>query len=334
MTARLTLSRKQILAFRQRAGTLDERLPRGRRSLRRAAWCGLQDSMPRAAVLSIAARVAGVRPDVLDDPSLVQIWGPRYGVFVVPATDLAVFTLGAMPHDAKGRTKAEDTAERLDTFLAGRTMTYAKAGHGMGVHPNSLRYGAATGRILIKWEGARAPLIWTVPAPAMGVDDARRELTRRYLHVYGPATPGAFARWAGIPPTKAAEAFGELGIPVRTPIGEAWMLASDEALARAAPGPAAPARLLPSGDAYWLFHGVERELLVPDARRRGELWTPRVWPGAVLVNGEIVGIWRRAHTAMSVQLWRKVSRASRAAIEAEALAFPLSEGPAVVSWEG
>ena len=53
MTAPLRLTRAQIVAFRRRVNALDERLPRGRRSLRVAAWAGLQDSMPRAAVLSI-----------------------------------------------------------------------------------------------------------------------------------------------------------------------------------------------------------------------------------------------------------------------------------------
>ena len=48
----LKLSRAQILAFR-RVGARDEPLPAGSRSLRQAAWAGAQDSMPRAALLSI-----------------------------------------------------------------------------------------------------------------------------------------------------------------------------------------------------------------------------------------------------------------------------------------
>ena len=62
MQSRLELTREQILAFRRRVGGLDERLPAGPESLRRAAWAGLQDSMPRAAVLSLHARVDGVEP--------------------------------------------------------------------------------------------------------------------------------------------------------------------------------------------------------------------------------------------------------------------------------
>src|SRR5437773_42828 len=70
--SRLELTRAQILAFRRKVGALDERLPRGRSSLRRAAWAGLQDSMPRAALLSIHARVEGTGPSTWEDPSLVQ----------------------------------------------------------------------------------------------------------------------------------------------------------------------------------------------------------------------------------------------------------------------
>src|SRR4051812_42358936 len=111
--SRLVLSRQQILSFRRRAGSLEKRLSPGHRSLRRAAWAGLQDSMPRAALLSIHARVEGAGPTAWDDPSLVQLWGPRYQVYVIAARDLAVFSLGRYPDDAKGRLRAEDLAARL-----------------------------------------------------------------------------------------------------------------------------------------------------------------------------------------------------------------------------
>jgi hypothetical protein len=71
-STRLGLTRPQILAFRRHAGVLDERIASGEGSLRRAAWAGLQDSMPRAALLSIHARVAGTEPSTRQDPSLVH----------------------------------------------------------------------------------------------------------------------------------------------------------------------------------------------------------------------------------------------------------------------
>ena len=100
---RLDLTRPQILAYRRSVQALDERLPAGADSLRQAAWAGLQDSMPRAALLSIHARVEGTEPSTWEDASLVQLWGPRFSAYVVAARDLAVFSLGRLPDDARGR---------------------------------------------------------------------------------------------------------------------------------------------------------------------------------------------------------------------------------------
>jgi hypothetical protein len=337
-TARLKVTRKQILAFRRRVGALDQRLPAGPHALRRAAWAGLQDSMPRAALLSIHARMEGAGPTAWDDPALAQVWGPRYQVYVVAAPDLAVFTLGRLPDAGKTREKAEHLAERLHVMLGGERMRYDDAGEALGVHGNTLRYAALTGRLAIRWEGARRPLVWTVPPPEITATEAMLELARRYLHIFGPTGPAAFGKWAGIGVQSAARAFDDLRgelVPVVTPSGDAWMLARDESTFREPPAPAAAARLLPSGDAYTLRGTSEdRALLVPDARRRGELWTPRVWPGALLVAGEIVGTWRRAERKVTIQAWKPLSRAAREAVVAEAESLPLPDagGQMVVHW--
>lgn len=336
--ARLTLTRAQILAFRRRVGALDERLPRGVTGLRRAAWAGLQDSMPRAALHSIHARVEGARPSTWDDPSLAQVWGPRFQVYVVAARDLAVFSLGRLPATGETRRKAEDLATRLHSLLGDDRMRYDDAGEALGVHPNALRYAALTGTIALRWEGTRRPVIWTVPPPAIEPAEAARELTRRHLHVFGPATTAGLAKWAGIGRRTAAELVealaGEL-LAVRTPSGDAWLLARDEAVAREPLRPAASARLLPSGDAYTLgLTSDERALLVPDARRRSELWTPRVWPGALLVGGSVVGTWRRAQGTVTIRPWQRLSRTAREAVveESESLPLPESAGSIVVEW--
>jgi hypothetical protein len=330
VTRPLPLTRAQILAHRRTVQALDGRLSIGPEALRRAAWAGLQDSMPRAALLSIHARVAGAGPNAWEEPSLIQLWGPRFSAYVVAAPDRAIFTLGRLPDDAKGREFAEQLAARLDAFLAGRRMTYGEAGRALGIHPNALRYAAPTGTVLIRWEGARQPTIWTVPRPKLDPAVARLELARRYVHVFGPGTAAAFAQWSGIAPAHGRAAFDALGdslTSVRTPVGDGWILTDDEPSFRTKPGPTAPARLLPSGDAYFLLQGADRELLVPDPERRAALWTPRVWPGAVLVRGEIVGTWRRSGAAVTIEPWRRLSRDERAAVEAEAGSLPLAGPP-------
>jgi hypothetical protein len=283
--------------------------------------------MPRAALLSIHARVKGAVPSSWEDASLVQLWGPRFQVYVIAARDLAVFSLGRFPDDQKGRQRAEHLAARLHALLGGATMPYGDAGDALGLHDaNSLRYAATTGTVLIRWAGARQPTIWTVPPAGDDPVKARLELARRHLRVFGPTTPDAFARWAGISARGAVAAFATLRrslTVVRTPVGDAWILTRDEPLLRADPGPVAPARLLPSGDAYYLLQGDDRALLVPDADQRSALWTSRVWPGAVLLDGEVRGTWRRANETVAIQTWGRPSRAARHAVEAEAAALPL-----------
>jgi Winged helix DNA-binding domain len=333
MARRLQLTRAQILAFRRRVGALEERLPAGSRSLRTAAWAGLQDSMPRAALLSIHARVEDAHPEIWDDDALVQVWGPRFAVYAVSAGDHAIFTVGRHPDDPRGRQRAEEMATRLNAYVAGQGLT-----DDLGDSGPRVRYATTTGMFLIRWEGARAPRIWTVPRPAVEPLDARRELARRYLHVFGPGTSGSFASWAGITVKEARLAWDGLELtPVGTPLGGTSILSADEALIQEPAERSAAVRLLPSGDAYWLHHdAAHRELLVPDPKARAALWTPRVWPGAPLIAGELAGTWRRAQADLSLEPWRKLTKAERAAVEAEAASLPLPglTAPVGVRWLG
>jgi hypothetical protein len=334
---RLDLTREQVLGHRRAVGALDERLPAGADSLRQAAWAGLQDSMPRAALLSIHARVKGTHAAAVDDPSLVQLWGPRFSAYVVAEADRAIFTVGRLIGDPRSEQRATELADQLEAFLDGRRMGYGEAGHAMGMPPNRLRYAAPSGRIVMRWNGARQATIWMLPRPTIDPREAGLELARRYLHVFGPTTPTSFARWAGISARQGEAAFGGLAMAltsVRTPVGEGWILASDEASYVAAGRPPAPARLLPSGDAYYLLQGRDRELLVPDSGRRDRLWTSRVWPGSVLVDGDVVGTWRRDGTTITIEPWRRLASSERSAVEAEALGLPLPglEGAIRVAW--
>lgn len=338
-TARLALTRQQVLAHRRRVTHLGERLPTGPGSLRRAAWAGLADSMPRAALLSVHARVAGTGPDTWEDPVLVQLWGPRFSVYAAAAVDRAVFTVGRSTPGSDKLALGEDIADRLEALLQGGRMPMAEAARAIGLgHPNAMRYAAPTGRLLVRWDGARQPHVWVVPRPETEPLEARRELARRFLHALGPGTVEGFGDWAGVrarPAGETFEAIREELVPVTTPVGEAWILAADEAAFREPAGPTAPARLLPSGDTFFLLQGDDRSLLVPDEDRRAELWPSRVWPGALLVDGDVVGTWRRAQHVVTARAWEPLDATRREAVEAEAAALPLPgvERDVVVRWE-
>ena len=129
----------------------------------------------------------------MGDPSLAQLWGPRYNTYVVPEARLRAASLGRLPDTAKGRLRAERMAERLHAHLDGTRMTDREAARALGVR-NAIRYAATTGTVAIRWEGARAPTVSTVAAAEIDPADACRELARRCLHIFGPGTAEGFAR--------------------------------------------------------------------------------------------------------------------------------------------
>lgn len=176
---------------------LRERLPPG--SFAEAAYAGLQDSAPRAGLLSLHARMEGVKPDSWEHPALVQVWGPRLAVWLIPRDAVAAFTLGRLPRDPDAQRHLRRVA---DEALAGAPDPYR-------------RQGAATGRYLIRWD-ARTTSIIPVDPPEVDPEDARRELARRFLTWFGDSMRPQFARWAGIDSTDAAETLRHVP-PVRLP---------------------------------------------------------------------------------------------------------------------
>ena len=95
--------RDRILAFRLASHNLTRRL--GRRSLVKAAEaCGIQETPLGSAAAAFLARVEGLTPADLErtqvkDRTLVTLWSVRGVPYVVPASDLGVFTVGALPLD-------------------------------------------------------------------------------------------------------------------------------------------------------------------------------------------------------------------------------------------
>src|SRR3989442_5759553 len=191
-----SISRENVLAFRQRATYLHKRLPPGR--LVGAAFAGLQDSPPRSAVLALHARVKDVSPSAWKDPRLVQVWGPRGAVYVVPAHDVAVFTLGRLPRNPVLVSAVRAAAEKAKRALRARQAQPGLDVSDRAVEANfrELRIASMTGAVRIEWNGATA--YWRlVQPPQQAPGPARLELARRFLRSVGPSTPKEFAWWSG-----------------------------------------------------------------------------------------------------------------------------------------
>jgi hypothetical protein len=160
------------------------------------------------------------------------------------------------------------------------------------------------------------------PLPALDAHAARAELVRRYLRCYGPSTPAQFAEWSLLGLEEARGAFGLLESELAQVDADgttAWLLASDVP-ALEAPPPAIGARLLPPHDPYLQMR--DRATLVPDRALQRRVWQPLGSPGVVLVEGQLVGVWRPQKRGrrlrVNVELFGPLSREARGMIEREA----------------
>ena len=176
---RLELSRSQILCFRRRVGSLDERSA-GAKSLRRAAWAGVAGlhAARRLIVDPCASRGYGLNhlgapfADPALGPAVQRLRRGREG----PRCILARAVAGSRPPPRKGARYC-CAAPRVPRWPANAVRPSRRA---MSVQPNSLRYAALTGTVLLRWDGAHQPVVWTAAAPNMDARNARLELVRRY----------------------------------------------------------------------------------------------------------------------------------------------------------
>lgn len=95
------LDRDQVLAFRLEGHHLNRRQPLDA-LLEVVAACGVRNTPPGSAALALHARVADLPAGALDaaledERSLVEVLGMRISPWIVPARDVSIFTLGALP---------------------------------------------------------------------------------------------------------------------------------------------------------------------------------------------------------------------------------------------
>lgn len=176
-----------------------------------------------------------------------------------------------------------------------------------------------------EWLGMEVP---DVGSPA--ARDAGRELLRRFLRCYGPATPGDFADWTRIGAEDARHRFTELADDLQEVSWDGQtgaVLRDDIDELRGASTPSG-VHLLPSGDPYLLAR--DRATLIPDPAKRKVVWPSLGAPGTLVVKGEIVATWRsqKKGTVLRVQISyfdRPIAKAA-ALIEQEAQRLAESRG--------
>jgi hypothetical protein len=262
----------------------------------------------------------------------------------VPRADVGVFTLGARPRDPEQAARLDRLADEIHDAAQGETLTVRELAprlpHGDRI---LIKTTGPSGRIHIRWD---ARDIWLIPAerPDLDPEDARLELGRRFVRWFGPTTKALLARWTGVSPNDAAATWKALEpqlvevalVGDAAPSGETRFVLETAVEALAGTEPVEGVRLIPFDDS---LTKLDKELLVADRANRDMVFPPvgmsrGYIPGPVLVDGEIVGVWGRQQRKVTIRAWRPLDASVRAAIEEEALAFPIA-GPTDLSvrWE-
>ncbi|MDQ4079384.1 MAG: winged helix DNA-binding domain-containing protein, partial [Gemmatimonadota bacterium] len=169
------------------------------------------------------------------------------------------------------------------------------------------------------------------PARPLDRDETLLELSRRYFTTRGPATPNDFAWWSGLTVADARRGIGMMGDELEREMidGRAYWSVPSTVKRWRAP----MVHLLPNYDELFIGHkdrsALGRRLASVDLVTGGDALTAYV----VVVDGQLVGGWKRAPTAKAVaielKLLVRLSAAERAALGAAARRYAAFLGAAV-----
>lgn len=284
------VTRERAVAYRLGVNHLIHRLPAGAHE--QAAYVGLQDTAPRDALLGLHARMAGCGPDDWAHRSFVQTYSPRAAVYVLPARDFGVFTLGRLPLDQDAVRRIDGLAERVCAELDGTER------RGAGIR--GLREACASGRIAVRWD-TTSLYAREVPRPDVDVPEARRELCRRHVQYFGPTTPKVFAWWSGLSPADARAVWDQVAdelVEVDFDGVPGWVRRADEERLWTADAPRG-VRLLVASDLRLFGRDRDGRFIAPGLRRLTAA-ADTFHPNGLLVDGRITGAPHRAAPVTAV----------------------------------
>jgi uncharacterized protein YcaQ len=356
MTAVPQLTWAQVRAWRLSHHHLDRRVPKSKLLEIVCDVCGIHAQVASSSDLQLWSRVEGVSPDDIraalwEHRTLVRTWSLRGTLHLHTADDLPVYVAALSQHDRwwKGAwlrmiemteeelraaldairkslgarpVTREQLAEKVAAKVGAKGRERMLSGWGEMLKPAAflghLCSGPPRGQNVTfvrpdRWLGK-----WKVPAP----EAAWKEIVRRYLRAYGPASREDFARWWGMQPAPAGrvlKAFGDELTEVNVEGHRAWILTEDlPALRKSKSRP--PVRLLAGFDVY-VVGTRPRESLVE------KRYEPRVFRQAgwispvVLIDGTAAGVWKHERRSDRVDItvtpFRKLSAAHRKAIKEE-----------------
>ncbi|MGZ8701575.1 MAG: winged helix DNA-binding domain-containing protein [Gaiellaceae bacterium] len=325
---------------------------------------GMHSQVQASAELQLAARVGGitqqdVRDALWERRELVKAWTLRGTLHLHPADELPLWYAAARAvspaepqemeawvdpkgelHPALGHDDVKEIRAAVLDTLDGRCLLREEL-----VAQVVQRVGPrAQGRLLSGFaffggadlcqgppQGSKITLArsdqWAEHWEEVDEQEGLREVCRRYLRTYGPATPKDFREWFTARQFKPADAralFASLELEEIDVEGHtAQVLEGDTSF----PEPQKTVRLLPEYDVY-VMGFRERDQLVPEEARRQVAAHGRgkyEGPAGVrflMIDGIAAGLWERKKRGKRIELQvtpsRKLTRAERVGIDTEA----------------
>ncbi|MEU1845374.1 winged helix DNA-binding domain-containing protein [Micromonospora sediminicola] len=361
------VERRQVMSFRVRAQQLDRE--RGAPADTAVLDLGVQDTGPDGGRWALALR--GVDVSALPADDLVLLWTVRGAPHLYRRADVGAVASAVEPfsdadagkriYDASKPLKAagignlaalDEVAARMREVVTAPTVKGEVSGRLAELLPEPylrfcrpcdathlyempFRLAAVRAGLELRLDTS-PPVLQRIPDLAPRDPGERFDLVRAYLRLLGPATPKHVADYLDAPVKDVKARWPQDAVEVSVDGEKRWLLAADEAALTSADVTAT--RLLGPFDLF--LQAKDRATVAPDAARAKELWPVLGRPGAVLVDGELVGTWRPRKSGrtfrVSVEPWQKLSESRRRAVveQAERLAAHRSVSLAGVDFGG
>jgi hypothetical protein len=345
-----TATRDQVLSFRVRTQQLDR--DHGTLDDTAVLDLGVQDTGPDGARWALAMR--GVDATSVADDELSMVWTLRGAPHLYRRSDLASVAAAVAPvSDADAGHRIYDAAkplkaagignlQALDTVadamrsvvtqptvkgevsaqvseqLGGPYVRFCRPCNATHVYEMPFRLGAFRGGLELQ-PGTSPPVLRRIRShPPASRARPQHDVIRAYLHLLGPATPKQVSGYVEAPVKEVTELWPSDVVEVTVDGQTRWVLEDDQDLLGAEK--TTTTRLLGPFDLF--LQARDRDLLVPDPARAKALWPVLGRPGAVLEDGQIVGLWRPRSSAkqltLNVELWGTASAARRKRVSAQA----------------
>ncbi|MBL7257167.1 AlkZ family DNA glycosylase [Actinoplanes sp. LDG1-01] len=292
---------------------------------------GVQEYTPGSAQVALAARTGAD----LADRRLITVWAARGAPHLHRRADLAALVKQLWPisdADASARIKSSQIPDGMKLGLEAfrvtaaafrevvrepmprgevstevskrvpKALTYeCRSCEARHIAGNVWQHSGLAGGVEVQSRGRDAmlgPLAKAPPIPAenAGID----ELILTYLRFLGPAGPLEVGKYLGSSTAEMKSVWpAERLTPVTVEGRKAWLPteAIEELTSASSPG---GVRFVPPMDP--LLQARDRDVLVPGRERQKEVWRILGNPGALLVDGEVAGVWRAKMSGKRVNL--------------------------------